>query len=99
MSLLQVRTTAACNVNFIVVSSLPLGKLSCPDGWFPNGFSCYKASESEKSWNNAKQDCYESGSYLMKVDDASEQHFLEIYLRSTGIVQLFNVSRSRLGDT
>ena len=29
----------------------------------------------------------------MKVDDASEQHFLEVYLRSTGIVQLFNVSR------
>ncbi|XP_020615528.1 macrophage mannose receptor 1-like isoform X2 [Orbicella faveolata] len=80
----------ACSRNHYYMCERPKGKLSCPDGWFPNGFSCYKASESEKSWNNAKQDCYESGSYLMKVDDASEQHFLEVYLRSTGIVQLFN---------
>lgn len=95
MSLMQVHTTE-CNVKFTVISSLPLGKLSCPDGWFPNGFSCYKASESEKPWNNAKQDCHASGGYLMKIDDASEQHFLEVYLRSTGIIQLFNVRRSKI---
>jgi len=98
MSLLQGRTTD-CNANFIVIYSFPAsGKLSCPDGWFPNGVSCYKASESEKPWSNAKQDSHASGGYLMKVDDAAEQQFLEVYLRSTGIVQLFNVSRSRLDD-
>ena len=62
-----------------------LGKPACPDGWFLNGFSCYKASEQAKPWINAKQDCHASGGYLMKIDDASEQDFLEVYLVITGI--------------
>jgi len=71
---------------------LDLGKPACPDGWFLNGFSCYKAIEQAKSWSNAKQDCHASGGYLMKIDDASEQDFLEVYLIITGINQAAKVS-------
>lgn len=72
--------------------TLNLGKPTCPDGWFLNGFSCYKASEHAKPWSNAKQDCHASGGYLMKIDDESEQDFLEVYLRITGISQTAKVS-------
>ena len=75
-----------------VVSSLRLGKLSCPAGWYPNGSSCYKASEGPETWADAKQDCHASGGYLMKIDDEFEQHFIEIYLRITGLVKQDDVS-------
>ena len=71
---------------------LDLGKPACPVGWFLNGFSCYKASEHAKPWSNAKMDCHASGGYLMKIDDALEQQFLEVYLVVTGINQAAKVS-------
>ena len=76
-----------------VVSALRLGKLYCPAGWFLNGSSCYKASEDPQPWAMAKQDCHASGGYLMKIDDASEQHFIEIYMRITGLVRIDDVSK------
>lgn len=91
MSLTQV-CTSDYKVHLTVVLILALGKPACPDGWFLNGFSCYKASEHAKPWSNARQDCHASGGYLMKIDDASEQHFLEVYLRITGINQASKVS-------
>ena len=39
-----------------------------------------------------KKDCDASGGYLMKIDDASEQKFLEVYLLATGINQAAKVS-------
>lgn len=71
---------------------LPLGKLSCPAEWFLNERSCYQERGRRKSWSGAKQDCHVSGGYLMKIDDATEQHFLEVYMRITGIVQVYDVS-------
>ena len=71
---------------------LHLGKSACPDGWSLNSLSCYKASEQAKPWSNAKKDCDASGGYLMKIDDASEQKFLEVYLLATGINQAAKVS-------
>lgn len=72
--------------------NLDLGKSACPDGWFLNGLSCYKASEQAKPWSNAKENCHAYGGYLMKIDDASEQQFLEVYLLATGINQVAKVS-------
>lgn len=54
--------------------------------------SCYRVSELSKVWINAKQDCHASGGYLAKIDDASEQHFIEVYIRITGTMQLDDVS-------
>lgn len=73
-------------------SSPLLGKVSCSAGWFLNGSSCYKASERPKPWTIAKQDCREFGGYLIKIDDASEQQFLEIYIRITYLRKLGDVS-------
>lgn len=71
---------------------LYLGKLSCPAEWFLNGGSCYQERGRRKSWSDARQDCHASGGYLMKIDDATEQHFLEVYMHITGIVQVYDVS-------
>ena len=62
-----------------------LGKLPCPSAWSFNGSSCYRASKSVSSWNTAKRDCYASGGHLAKIDDASEQDFINVYFRITGI--------------
>lgn len=73
---------------------LDLGKSACPDGWFLNGVSCYKASEQAKPWSNAKKDCHAYGGYLMKIDDASEQQFLEAFVITEG-PRLSGVKMSR----
>ncbi|KAJ7377759.1 chromatin-modulating protein mrc1 [Desmophyllum pertusum] len=62
-------------------------KFSCPAGWVLHGLSCYKASKDEvKSWIDAKQDCHASGGYLTKIDNASEQRFIELFLYITGLL-------------
>lgn len=76
-----------CSYVRFYICERPEGKSACPDGWFLNGLSCYKASEQAKPWSNAKENCHAYGGYLMKINDASEQQFLEVYLLATGINQ------------
>ena len=85
--------TSDSKVN-LQLSSFLLVKFPCPAGWFLNGMSCYKESENVKRWSTAKQDCHASGGYLMKIDDKSEQHFIEMYFRITGILKVQDVSIS-----
>ncbi|KAJ7393784.1 chromatin-modulating protein mrc1 [Desmophyllum pertusum] len=80
----------SCSGTNFYICERPKGKLSCPDGWFLHGLSCYKASKDLKTWLNAKQDCHVSGGYLLKIDDATEQNFIEVFLRITGLVLLYN---------
>lgn len=57
--------------------------IACPVGWFFYGSSCYKFSSLRKKWIDAKKDCRASGGYLLKIDDADEQHFIT-YRQSRG---------------
>ncbi|KAL9985710.1 hypothetical protein ACROYT_G008146 [Oculina patagonica] len=78
----------ACIVIRYYICERPKGKPACPAGWFLNGLSCYRVSEDTKPWSDAKQDCHASGGYLMKIEDASEQRFIEAYFHITGIAQV-----------
>ena len=60
-----------------------LAPIACPVGWLFYGSSCYKFSSLRKKWIDAKKDCRASGGYLLKIDDADEQHFIT-YRQSTG---------------
>ena len=60
-----------------------LAPIACPAGWFFYGSSCYKFSSLRKKWIDAKKDCRASGGYLLKIDDADEQHFIT-YKQSAG---------------
>jgi len=52
--------------------------IACPVGWIFYGSSCYKFSDVRKKWIDAKTDCRASGGYLLKIDDANEQHFISV---------------------
>jgi len=60
-----------------------LAPIACPVGWLFYGSSCYKFSSLTKKWIDAKKDCRASGGYLLKIDDADEQHFIT-YRQSMG---------------
>ncbi|KAJ7377481.1 chromatin-modulating protein mrc1 [Desmophyllum pertusum] len=85
-----------CSSTYYYICERPKGRLSCPDGWLLHGLSCYKASKEGKTWLNAKQDCHASRGYLMKIDDASEQNFIEVFLRITGMVLLSKDIRTQV---
>ena len=59
-----------------------LASIACPAGWEFYGSSCYKFSDMKKNWLDAKTDCRTSGGYLLKIDDATEQHFITYRLIS-----------------
>ena len=59
-----------------------LAPIACSAGWEFYGSSCYKFSDVRKNWLDAKTDCRASGGYLLKIDDATEQHFITYKLVS-----------------
>ena len=50
--------------------------LHCPAGWEFYGTSCYKFNIIRRSWAAAKQDCHKLGGYLLKINNADEQHYI-----------------------
>ena len=56
--------------------------LYCDAGWKHYGTSCYKFNMVRRKWVDARTDCHQSGGYLVKVDDADEQHYLTYTLKS-----------------
>ena len=76
----------------LIAFTFHLGPLACPVGWFLNGESCYKVSDTPETWSGADQDCKASGGNLARVGDHDEQRFLVLYLRITGLKDVTNVS-------
>lgn len=48
----------------------------CPAGWVLNKGQCYYFQEQQKQWSFAKQSCKDQGGYLVIINDADEQTFL-----------------------
>ncbi|XP_052761459.1 perlucin-like protein [Mya arenaria] len=64
---------------FAVATLYIYGALSvqCPDGWVPNGASCYKFHNEEAiTFIEAQESCNRDESYLVHVDDDVENTFL-----------------------
>ncbi|XP_078355560.1 uncharacterized protein LOC144640230 [Oculina patagonica] len=87
-----------CSATRFYICERPKGKLSCPAEWIRNELSCYKVGKRLMPWIDAKQDCHASGGHLMKIDGTSEQHFIEVYIRITGIKQKQNYVWIGLND-
>lgn len=66
--------------------------IACPPGWVFYGTSCYLFSVVRKKWIDAKTDCRTSGGYLLKIDNAVEQHFISVKQGSSWRVSSVRVS-------
>ena len=50
---------------------------ACPNGWTPNGASCYKFETSrQQSWDNARSACLAMSADLVSIGNAQEQAFI-----------------------
>ena len=70
-------------INFCLLIFFSLAPIACSAGWSFYGSSCYKFSSLRKKWIDAKKDCRASGGYLLKINDANEQHYIT-YKQSQG---------------
>ncbi|CAH1233479.1 PKD1L3 [Branchiostoma lanceolatum] len=52
------------------------GHATCPYGWYPNGFVCYKVSDELVTWETANSRCEREGGRLATVKDISTNNFL-----------------------
>ena len=80
--------------------SYPLGPLSCPpdhDDGHLNGLSCYYKHSTSKTWKEAKKDCIDSGSNLVKIDSTvnkTDTGFLTRLLDTINFKKVAELSKS-----
>ncbi|CAC5399326.1 MRC [Mytilus coruscus] len=62
---------------------------SCEKGWIKFGDHCYYIGPDEKTWDDSKADCIRKGSYLVKIEDASENRWLQTVMTDNNIGKLW----------
>lgn len=60
----------------------PTEPVYCGAGWDSYGGSCYMFSKASKTWLQASKACRNSGGYLVKIDNADEQHYMAYRLKT-----------------
>ena len=56
---------------------------ACQQGWIGNGTSCYKLFTSNKTWENAKEECGKWNATLVKVESREENDFIKAKILPT----------------
>ncbi|XP_052088216.1 CD209 antigen-like protein C [Mytilus californianus] len=57
----------------------------CKKGWIKFGGHCYYIGPGKKTWDDSIVDCQRKGSYLVKVEDASENLWLQTVMNANNI--------------
>ncbi|XP_076078530.1 perlucin-like protein [Mytilus galloprovincialis] len=57
----------------------------CEKGWIKFGIHCYYIGPDTKTWDDSVTDCQRKGSYLVKVEDASENLWLQTVMIANNI--------------
>ena len=68
------------NFMSLVFLFLLLLNSACQQGWIGNGTSCYKLFTSNKTWENAKEECEKWNATLVKVESSEENDFIKTEL-------------------
>lgn len=58
---------------------------ACGKGWIMFGGHCYYIGPNKKTWDDSIVDCQRKGSYLVKVEDASENLWLQTVMIANNI--------------
>ncbi|CAH1775812.1 unnamed protein product [Owenia fusiformis] len=70
-------------IDNIANSTLPPSLYRCDDeGWELFGEQCYWTSPTQKTWANAKQDCTDKSSIMLKIETPDQQSYISGSLRT-----------------